>query len=201
MSGISQRTFVSYIDRTREYYGAQGYEKPYVWARHAQAPFAPLSRPLAQACVALVTTASPWRDEKPVDGVLRGSKQVWSGPTDAPPERLFTDDLAWDKEATHTRDVESFLPIRRLPELADAGRIGGLAARFHATRCADESRPKPHPEMLHYLTQRLTEWSAANNPFFEGQYADGLALIPFSALIILLLLVARAKLFVPKPHA
>src|SRR3990167_687118 len=101
MSGICQRTFVSYIDRTREYYGAQGYEKPYVWARHAQAPFAPLSRPLAQACVALVTTASPWRDETPVDGVLRGSKQVWSGPTDAPPERLFTDDLAWDKEATH----------------------------------------------------------------------------------------------------
>ena len=31
----------------------------------------------------------------------------------------------------------------------------GLAARFHATRCADESRPKPHPEMLHYLMDRL----------------------------------------------
>ncbi len=131
MSGISQRTFVSYIDRTREYYGAQGYEKPYVWARNAEAPFAPLSRPLAQACVALVTTASPWRDEKPVDGVLRGNKQVWSGPTDAPPERLFTDDLAWDKEATHTRDVESFLPVRRLQELAAAGRIGRVARRFH----------------------------------------------------------------------
>jgi phosphoglycolate phosphatase len=31
----------------------------------------------------------------------------------------------------------------------------GLAARFHATRCADESRPKPHPEMLHYLMDLL----------------------------------------------
>jgi len=79
----------------------------------------------------LITTASPWRDDKPVDGVLRGSKQVWSGPTDTPPERLFTDDLAWDKEATHTRDVESFLPIRRLQEHAARGRIGSVAPRFH----------------------------------------------------------------------
>jgi hypothetical protein len=131
MAGITHRTFVSYIDRTREYYGAQGYEKPYVWARHTDAPFAPLAKPLAQCRVALVTTASPWRDDKPVDGVLRGGKQVWSGPTAAPPERLFTDDLSWDKEATHTRDVESFLPIRRLQELEAQGRIGGVAARFH----------------------------------------------------------------------
>jgi hypothetical protein len=129
--GITHRTFVSYIDRTREYYAAQGYERPYVWARHTDAPFAPLQKPLAQSRVALVTTASPWREAKSVDGVLRGDKQVWSGPTDAPPERLFTDDLSWDKEATHTRDVESFLPIRRVQELAAQGRVAGIAARFH----------------------------------------------------------------------
>lgn len=131
MAGITHRTFVSYIDRTREYYGAQGYEKPYVWARHTEAVLAPLAKPLAQSRVALITTASPWREDKPVDGVLRGGKQVWSGPTAAPPERLFTDDLSWDKEATHTRDVEAFLPIRRLRELEEQGRIGSLAARFH----------------------------------------------------------------------
>ncbi|MBS0319652.1 MAG: HAD-IA family hydrolase [Proteobacteria bacterium] len=27
----------------------------------------------------------------------------------------------------------------------------GLAGRFHATRCADEGRPKPHPDMLLHL--------------------------------------------------
>lgn len=131
MPSITHRTFVSYIDRTREYYGAQGYEKPYAWARHTDAPFAPLPKPLAACRVALVTTASPWREAPPVDGVLRGTKQVWSGPTATPPERLFTADLSWDKEATHTDDVESFLPIRRLAELAAAGRIGSVAPRFH----------------------------------------------------------------------
>jgi hypothetical protein len=131
MPGITHRTFVSYIDRTREYYAAQGYEKPYVWARHTDAPFTPLAKPLAQCRATLITTASPWREDKPVDGVLRGGKQVWSGSTQEPPECLFTDDLAWDKEATHTRDVESFLPIRRLGEFAGAGRIGSVAPRFH----------------------------------------------------------------------
>ena len=131
MAGITQRSFVSYIDRTRDYYGAQGYERPYAWARHTDAPFAPLAKPLAESRVAVITTASPWRDAKPVDGVLRGGKQVWSGDTAAPPDRLFTDDLAWDKQATHTRDVESFLPLARLKELASAGRIGSLGPRFH----------------------------------------------------------------------
>jgi len=30
-----------------------------------------------------------------------------------------------------------------------------LAERFNATRCADEGRPKPHPEMLQHLMARL----------------------------------------------
>jgi hypothetical protein len=131
MDGITHRSFVSYIDRTREYYAAQGYARPYAWARHADAPFAPLAKPLAASRVVAITTASPWRDAKPVDGVLRGGKQVWSGDAAVPPERLYTDDLAWDKQATHARDVESFLPLRRLAELAAAGRIGSVAPRFH----------------------------------------------------------------------
>ena len=31
----------------------------------------------------------------------------------------------------------------------------GLATRFHATRCADEGLPKPHPDMLLHLMDRL----------------------------------------------
>jgi len=127
----SYRTFVSYIDRTREFYLAQGYTNPYRWAHNDDVPFAALAKPLSESRVALMTTASLLRDEAPKDGVLRGSKEVWSGPTATPPERLFTDDLSWDKEATHTDDVESFLPIGKLQELAKAGRIGSVAPRFH----------------------------------------------------------------------
>ena len=44
----------------------------------------------------------------------------------------------------------------------------------------------------------LTEWSRANNPFFEGPNSDLLALIPFAMLVGLLYLVGRERLFAPK---
>jgi hypothetical protein len=30
--GISHRSYVSYIDKSREYYGVSSYERPYRWA-------------------------------------------------------------------------------------------------------------------------------------------------------------------------
>ncbi|MBL8385035.1 MAG: hypothetical protein JNM90_18275 [Burkholderiales bacterium] len=131
MALTTHPTFVRYIDRTRAYYAAQGYPTPYAWARHQDAPFAPLARPLAAARIAVVTTASPWRDPGVAQAPGRGAKAVWSGPTAPPPERLHTDDLAWDKENTHTRDVDTYLPLRPLAAFAAAGRIGGVTARFH----------------------------------------------------------------------
>ena len=47
--GISHRRYVSYIDKSREYYGASGYEQPYRWAHYEDVPFARLTKPLAQS--------------------------------------------------------------------------------------------------------------------------------------------------------
>ena len=58
-------------------------------------------------------------------------KAVYSAPVDPLPARLFTDDLSWDKESTHTDDVPSFLPVPALQAAAEAGRIGSVAPRFH----------------------------------------------------------------------
>ena len=40
-------TYVRYIDKTREYYRSQGYEKPYQWAHFDNVAFQPLSKSLA----------------------------------------------------------------------------------------------------------------------------------------------------------
>jgi hypothetical protein len=119
----AHRVFVSYIDKSRDYYLALGYGNPYRWAHHDDAPFTPLAKPLAQARVALVTTAGL--------AAAAGARPVYAAPVSPPPVHLHTEHLAWHKDATHTRDVESFLPIRRLAELAAAGRIGELAPRFY----------------------------------------------------------------------
>ena len=59
------RSFVSYIDRSREYYAAHGYAQPYTWAYHDDAPFTPLKKPLSQCRVGMVTTAG--KMDAPVD--------------------------------------------------------------------------------------------------------------------------------------
>jgi len=137
----SHRLFVSYIDKSRAYYLARGYGNPYRWARHEDAPFASLAKPLSTSRVALISTAALPADE-------RSLREVYAAPTAPPPVALFTDHRSWHKTATHTRDVESFLPVRRLEELVAAGRIGGLSPRFYGVptdysqrRTVDEYAP------------------------------------------------------------
>jgi hypothetical protein len=119
---------VRYIDRTRDYYRALGYAKDYVWAHFDDVPFAKLARPLAQSRIGLVTTASPPKLE---NRDAKGVRHVWSDAIVPAPDKLFTGNLAWDKESTHTDDRASFLPIEVGAELAGEGLFAGLAPRFH----------------------------------------------------------------------
>jgi hypothetical protein len=139
---------VRYIERTRNYYRALGYAKDYVWAQHDEVPFARLAKPLSASRIALITTASP------VD--FRGIKQVWSGPVSPPPARLFTANLAWDKESTHTDDRESFLPIEAASNLAAEGVFAGLTARFHGVP-TEYSRRKTTEEDAPQVLRRLRD--------------------------------------------
>src|SRR5579872_939198 len=59
---------IRYIDRTRSWYCALGYAHPYVWAHHRDVPFAPLSKPLMQCRVTIVTTAAPYQPDKGLQG-------------------------------------------------------------------------------------------------------------------------------------
>lgn len=135
----SRPTFVSYIERTRAYYLEQGYGNPYRYAFHRDVPFSALSKPLSDLRLGIVTTAMPI---DPVSGETPRPKRVYAAPTDPAPEALYTEDLTWAKESTHMEDVESYLPVRRLGEFVEAGRIGKLSPRFYGV-------PTEH-------TQRLT---------------------------------------------
>jgi hypothetical protein len=126
----SHRSFVSYIDRSREYYAAQGYERPYAWPHYEDVPFTPLKKPLAECRVGLVTTAGRPQGAGMI-GDLLSVRELYAEPAEPAPTRMFTGDLFWDKEATHTDDVDSFLPINRLAEYAASHRIGSASPRFY----------------------------------------------------------------------
>jgi hypothetical protein len=112
---------IGYMERTRRYYRALGYDNDYVWAKFPDVPFTPLAGPLAETRLGLVTTAGP-PGGYPRD--VKGLRHVWSGAIDPPPQRLATD-MAWDRETTHTDDRASFLPIEAAAEQMQ------LTPRFH----------------------------------------------------------------------
>ena len=69
---------------------------------------------------------------------------------------LYTDDLAWDKESTHTDDVDTFLPLTHLRAAAAAGHIGEVAPRFHGVPTDYSQRrtiTRDAPEILERLRQ------------------------------------------------
>lgn len=117
----SERTFVSYIDKSRDYYAAQGYEQPYEWASNDRAPFTPLAKPLSEVRIGIVTTAAIDEEQK---------LQQYFAPTTPTPESVVTEHLSWHKGATHTNDLGSYLPIDHLRTLVDEGVVGSLAPRF-----------------------------------------------------------------------
>ena len=123
----THRTFVSYIDKSREYYAARGYTNPYRWAHFEDVPFTALQQPLSQSAVTLVTTAHLI----PGEGETPSLHAVYSVPSDRPPTRLNTDGLFWDRQATHTDDLDSYFPVHRLREFVRGGRVGQLARRLH----------------------------------------------------------------------
>lgn len=116
---------VQYMERSRAYYAAQGYERAYVWAHFDDVPFTRLARPLAQSRLVLITTAS-LTDRRATD-----ARRIASGSTIDPPARLYGSDLFWAKEETHLDDLNSFFPIDHLKRAVNDGRIGSLAPRFH----------------------------------------------------------------------
>lgn len=135
VSDPAYRRFVSYIDKSREFYAAQGYERPYRWARHDDAPFTALAKPLAECCVGVVTTAmliEGWGPGDPIpDPETLPVPSTYAAPANPPPARLYTWHRSWDKVATHTEDLDTFFPIHRLQELAAAGRVGAVSPRFY----------------------------------------------------------------------
>lgn len=127
---------IPYMQRTREYYRAIGYTTPYRWAHYIDAPFTTLRRPLAQARVALITTAAPYQPDRGDQGPgapYNGSAKfyaAYSGDT-AQDHDLRISHIGYDRIHTTATDCNTWFPLPALRAAVAAGRIGALTARFH----------------------------------------------------------------------
>jgi D-proline reductase (dithiol) PrdB len=126
---------IAYIERTRVYYQALGYGAPYRWAHYAEVPFQPLRKPLAQARVALVTTAAPYQPGKGEQNppAYNGAVKFFAVYSlDAQKDHdLRIAHVAVDRKHTTGEDPSAFSPLAALRRAAIRGRIGEVAPRFH----------------------------------------------------------------------
>jgi hypothetical protein len=123
---------VRYIDKTREYYRAEGYDRAYEWAHFDTVPFAPfagLGKPLSGCRVGVVTTSEMARRDRP-DPPEDLKRLVYALPTDVPVTHLYSRKASYDRYATTLDDVDSYLPLTHLERFIADGRIGSLAPRF-----------------------------------------------------------------------
>jgi hypothetical protein len=126
---------LAYMARTREYYAAIGYTTPYRWAHYVDAPFQPLTKPLARCRVAIVTTAAPFDpakgDQGPGAKYNGGAKfyTVYDGDTSKPHDVRISH-IAYDRMHTSADDSGTWFPLPQLQQMAREGRISAVAPRF-----------------------------------------------------------------------
>jgi D-proline reductase (dithiol) PrdB len=107
---------IPYMQRTREYYLKLGYDNPYRWAHFDDVPFTPLPLPLAQARVALITTAAPYQpdagDQGPRAAYNAAAKfyTVYSDSTATVPD-LRISHVGYDRLHTAAEDPNTWFPL------------------------------------------------------------------------------------------
>ena len=91
-----------------------------------------LSKPLSDCTVGVVTTATlPAHWQNLPDGQSRPQKRPYAESSYPVPDALYTMDMEWDKDTTHTDDLDTYLPLHRLQELQQSGLIGKVSPRFY----------------------------------------------------------------------
>jgi hypothetical protein len=127
---------IPYMERTRDWYLALGYDNPYRWAHYRDVPFRPLGKKLSAATVAVITTAAPYQPDKGPQGpgapynAAAKFFAVYSGET-AKDHDLRIAHVAIDRRHTSMEDSGCWFPLPALREAARSGRIGEVARRFH----------------------------------------------------------------------
>jgi glycine/betaine/sarcosine/D-proline reductase family selenoprotein B len=125
-----------YMQRTRDWYLALGYDNPYRWAHYAKVPFHPLIKTLQSSRVALITTAAPYQpergDQSPGAPYNAEAKfyQVYSGDSAKDHDVRITH-VAIDRTHTKMEDPGAWFPLPALRRAQAIGRIGTLSDRFY----------------------------------------------------------------------
>ncbi|MBI4590191.1 MAG: hypothetical protein HY725_15265 [Candidatus Rokubacteria bacterium] len=112
---------ISYIPRTRERYAEY---PPYHWVVNTEAPWTPLSKPIKECRVALVSSGGFYLRTQPPFGENDTSYRRIPRAAEIADLRIYHHGY---RDADADRDPNCVFPLERLRELEAAGVIGSLA--------------------------------------------------------------------------
>jgi D-proline reductase (dithiol) PrdB len=123
---------------------------------HDDAPFVPLSKPLSESMLGMVTTAGLH-----VIGDMpfsNGDQSYRVIPSSTPSSKIIQShtSIGFDRTA-FMRDVNISFPIDRLRELVDQGEIGSLAENFYSFMGANRNPKQMEEETAPELGRRMLE--------------------------------------------
>ena len=152
---------LAYIERIRNYYQILGYGASYEWAFHDDVPFTSLQKPLGEARIGIVTTASLFHpdngDQGP--GAPHNGKSkffhVYANPIDPFPDVRIAH-IAIDRAHTTASDIASYFPLTAIIKLVEARYIGSISPRFYGlptNRSQRTTRDIDSPALLAYCQE------------------------------------------------
>lgn len=120
---------VRYVDRLNARYASQGFP-PYKWTVNDHAPLTPLSKPLSESRVTLLTSGGVSRAcDAAWDPDARNDFRLDEVPVDTAASAFQVHDSYYDV-ASARDDVNCVFPLDRLNELAADGIVGDVAPRL-----------------------------------------------------------------------
>ncbi len=122
---------IRYIDRLNQHYRAQGFPA-YSWSQYDDAPWTPLTKPLGECRVTMLTSGGvscSW--QPPFDSDARNDLRLLEIPRDAPADGFVINDSYYD-HSDADQDINCVFPIERMRELEAEGVIGELAPRLYS---------------------------------------------------------------------
>ena len=127
---------VPYMQRTRDWYLALGYNNPYRYSHYAQVPFTALKKPLSECTVVLLTTAAPYQPDKGPQGpgapynAAAKFYEPFTGDTGVDHD-LRISHVGIDRKHTSMEDGNAWFPLPLMRQFVEQGRIGRLTKNFH----------------------------------------------------------------------
>ena len=122
---------IAYVARLNEFYRSQGFPA-YKWTINDTAPLTPMTKPLRECRIAMLTSGGVSRKvDPPFNPQARNDLRVDAVPKDTAADFFVIHDDYYN-HADADRDINCIFPIDRLRELAAAGEIGEVAPHHYS---------------------------------------------------------------------